>query len=104
MAKSPDRWAVGDEVEVADRKETQYGVKLKLRKPGFEPGNYQSNASSASGDEGRGSIIGAQWAVNAAIEYIRVSGQQNATLESVEATAKLLIETRDKVKEHGESK
>ena len=33
VAKTPDRWSVGDEVQF-EKKETPYGIKLKLTKPG----------------------------------------------------------------------
>lgn len=95
MAKSPDRWSVGDEVEVADRKETQYGVKLKLRKPGYDaPAFGNGNASD------RGKQIEAQWAINAALEYMKLAGQVASSLDAVEATAKLIIDARNKVMEH----
>jgi hypothetical protein len=41
VAKTPDRWNVGDEVEF-EKRETPYGVKLKLTKPGAQRGGGQS--------------------------------------------------------------
>lgn len=95
MAKSPDRWAVGDEVEIADRKETQYGVKLKLRKPGFEASSYGGGNGNSRGKE-----IEAQWAINAALEYMKLAGQVASSLDAVEETAKLVIDARNKVMQH----
>lgn len=99
MAKSPDRWAVGDEVEIADRKETQYGVKLKLRKPGFEGQGSYSGGGGGNADRQR--AISAQWAINAALEYMKVSGAVASSMDAVEQTAKLILETRDKLITHG---
>ena len=41
VAKTADRWSVGDEVEF-EKRETPYGVKLKLTKPGGQRGGGQS--------------------------------------------------------------
>lgn len=87
-AKSPDRWSIGDDVVVTQKKETQYGVKLKLDRADFSPG-----ASSGQNRRDRGPEVGAQWAINAAIAF----HTSKASFETIESTAKTLLEIRDRL-------
>jgi len=93
MATSPDRWSVGDEVEVSNRKETQYGVKLKLQKPGF--GKPGQGGSYGGGRDKRGPQIESQWAINAAIEYLKLRGIQVKNTAQIQSTAEDMLAVRD---------
>lgn len=88
MAKTPDRWKPGDEVEVKSKKETQYGVKLKLDRPGYGDSGGQGPARTD-----RDVRIGAQWAINAAIDYLPAK----ASVATIEATARELLGVRDRL-------
>lgn len=89
-AKSPDRWSIGDDVVVTQKKETQYGVKLKLDRADF------ANAGGASQKRSdRGAEVGAQWAINAAIAF----HTSKASLETLESTAANLLAMRDRLVE-----
>jgi len=59
VAKTPDRWSVGDEVQF-EKKETPYGIKLKLTKPGARQGGYMESPE-------RQRQINASWALSHAI-------------------------------------
>lgn len=59
VAKTADRWKVGEEVEF-EKRETPYGVKLKLTKPGAGQGGYQESPD-------RQRQINASWALSHAI-------------------------------------
>ena len=51
LAKTPERWKVGDEVD-AELQQTQYGNKLKLKKPEFAGqggGSYSAPRSTGGG-------------------------------------------------------
>lgn len=91
MAMTPDRWKAGDEVEVKSKKETQYGVKLKLDKPGY---GYQSGYPSPSGGAGsKDARVGAQWAINAALTNLG----PGSTEADIEKEARILIAVRDRL-------
>ena len=81
LAKSPDRWKVGDDVE-AEVNQTQYGTKLKLSKPdqgGFNKGSYGGGMSPDK--ERRITFLSC---LNSAASFY---GQRTAEPELVVATA-----------------
>ena len=97
MAKTPDRWKVGDEVEVKSKKETQYGVKLKLDRAGYGMGasGEPSGSGYLAGPSDKQKQIAAQWAINAAIASLMPS--EGLALIVVEDRAKQLLEMRDRL-------
>ena len=65
-ALSPDKWKIGDEVVVKDQQHTKWGVRLKLDKPGFSQGGFNSNKGTGGDDTTKGII--ASWAVGCAMQ------------------------------------
>lgn len=88
-ATTPDRWSVGDEVVVVEKKDGPFGVKLKLDKPGY--GNRQTR------QQGRNPQIETQWAINAAISVFAARAYANFSIEDIEQLARELLATRDKI-------
>ena len=66
-SKQPDRWKVGDEVEYT-KSETQWGVKLKLNKPGMTHGGNGGGGSRTSPEIQK--RIDASWAIGQAISLL----------------------------------
>lgn len=95
-AKTADRWNVGDEVEVLQKNETEYGVKLKLDRAGYQ--GQGGSDSSAAPRVDRQPQIASQWAINAAIA-MRASkpGTKQLTVEDVKVLAIELLKTRDEI-------
>lgn len=88
-ATTPDRWSVGDEVIVIEKKDGPFGVKLKLDKPGY--GNRQPKMT------GRNPQIETQWAINAAISMCAAKGAREFEYDDLEKVARQLLEMRDKI-------
>ena len=89
-ATTPDRWSVGDEVVVIDKKDGPFGVKLKLDKPGY-------GAGAQTKPQSRSPQIETQWAINAAIAVYAARTYTQFSIEDVERLARELLETRDKI-------
>lgn len=89
----PDRWKVGDEVEVTSREETSRGVKLRISKPG----GFQGASTPRNSDPGIQQRIDASWAVGQALTRL----PQDANVQDAEAKNHLykdalaLLEIRD---------
>lgn len=92
MATTPDRWNVGDEVEVRSRKDSDYGCKLKLGRPGASNG-FGGGAPSGNS---RGPQIEAQWAINAALAFCALNNQPK-DLREVEQLAQSMLTMRDNI-------
>jgi hypothetical protein len=64
--KSPDRWKVGDSVEVIEKKETPYGNRLKIQKPG----GFQAASGPRKSDPDVQRHIAASWAIGQAVNRL----------------------------------
>lgn len=89
-SKTPDKWKVGDEVVVTSKSESNYGTKLRLSHP-------ESNSGPRKYDPDREHIIGAAWALNAAIAL--KTGSEDAKGVALETLALRLLKMRDSVVE-----
>lgn len=93
-AQTPDRWKVGDEVIIKDRKDGPFGTTLKLDKPGYGQGYGQSAPSRG----GRQDQIESQWAINAAISMYAAKAEVSGwTISDVKQVAKEMLKTRDEI-------
>lgn len=93
--QTADRWKVGDDVEVLDIKETQYGPKIRLQKPGFDK---PSNGFKPSG--ARETLIDSSWAVGHALNALREDldfDDPKSWKNKVFKLATELVEVRDAV-------
>ena len=92
-SKTPNKWNVGDEVEVLSKRDTDYGVRLSIGKPGAS--QYAGNATGSNRitDDQRQKEINVSWSINCAIEL----GRQ--TPDEIKATALNLLQLRSELKE-----
>ena len=87
-AKSEGRWKVGDTVEIKDKQETQYGVRLKLKVP--EHGGFSSGGSKSGSNAG----YALSWAKKAVIA-------NKVELKDIEEYARELIGHAKSVGDNG---
>lgn len=87
-ATKPDRWSVGDEVQVKSENQTNHGLKFQLEKPG----GYQPNVAKAK-DPDLDYKIEASWALKLAV-------QSNTAFDNLVSTSLQLIEKRNEVVRH----
>jgi len=92
-SKTPNKWQVGDEVVVTNKRETQYGVRLSISKPNAGGGSYSRGGSDYNNPQ-RQEEINASWALNASIAL----GKK--TPADVLATAKALLDVRKELLDH----
>lgn len=96
--KSPDRWKVGDEIEVTDTQPNEkYGDKLKIQKP---QGDFPAKPFAAAGGRFDPEVqfkIDTSWAITSAINLLGESAKEHAKTGGLIATAKLMIETRNQL-------
>ena len=97
-SKQPDRWKVGDEVEYT-KSDSNWGVKLKLNKPGMANGGRSVGSRTSPEVQKR---IDASWAVGQGIALLgqlpaydpAAFAEYNGTLEVV---ARTLLKIRDQI-------
>lgn len=94
--KTPDRWTVGDEVEVAEHKETNYGAKMKIQKPG---GTFTGPSGTRKSDPEVQRRIDASWAIGQALTRLPADAnvQDAGAKNRLYKDALALLEVRDSV-------
>lgn len=93
-SQSPDRWNEGDEVIVTKQRANQHGTTLSLDKAEYANGQTGDGAPRQAA---RGREVGAQWALNAAIQMLTVKASKQLTVKEVEETARELTDARDRI-------
>lgn len=93
-SKTPNKWQVGDEVVVTNKRENQYGTRLSISKPNAGGGGYSGGGRSNYNDPQRQEEINASWAMNNAIAL----GKKNPA--DVLKTAKALLDVRKELLEY----
>tara|TARA_R110000737_G_scaffold264123_1_gene272032 strand:+ start:259 stop:684 length:426 start_codon:yes stop_codon:yes gene_type:complete len=94
--KSPDRWNIGDEIEVTDRQPNdKYGDKLKIQKP---QGDFPAKSFPSSGGKFDPEIqwkIDTSWAITSAINILGETAKEHSKDGGLIATAKHLLNLRE---------
>ena len=107
--KTPNKWKVGDEVEITDREVNEkYGDKLKISKPGMKGRfNSPSEPSEPSESTGGGKFdseiqlkIDSSWAITSAIAIIGDEPNSPAKEGAILPTAKLMLAKRSELIEY----
>ncbi len=91
LAKKPDQWKAGDEVEIIEAKPNAMGLtKWKLQRPqAGQPGGRPDDIQRR---------IDASWAVGQAVQCILIMGERPNDLdEEIEAYALRLLKIRNKL-------
>lgn len=85
-AKSPDRWKVGDEVEIKSERPGRHGLKWSLVPPGFDASNNSGNATAKADSV---PDIEAGWAIKSAIQW-----NNNASIDDIKKRATELLKLK----------
>ena len=92
-AKTPDRWKVGDEVEIKSERANRYGTKWSLDKAGYGQGAAPDRPKAEHGTPSRPGKetreIQAAWAIQTAIAWHGTS--KALTIEVLKGKAKELL-------------
>ena len=104
--KTPNKWKVGDEVEITERQVNEkYGDKLKISKPGMQGSFNLPSAPSASTGGGKFDSeiqlkIDSSWAITSAIAIIGDEPNSPAKEGAILPTAKLMLAKRSELIEY----
>lgn len=96
---TPDRWKIGDEIEVTHEEHTNHGCKWKVSKPGMQNGSgATSQPRPQSPDVQR--QINASWAINQVMTHsdFTVKDFDNKGEEIILASRKLLSIRQELIK------
>ena len=96
--KSPDRWKIGDEIEVTHRTPNdKYGDKLKIQRPSAD---FPAKSFASSGgrfDPEIQSKIDTSWAITSAISILGETAKEHLKGGGLVATAKHLLKVREEM-------